>query len=353
LSKTNAAGKPGKPHRRLRVLLGMVLLCVLAAVAAVADIVHELHKPLPLNQPVVVEIRQGERLRVALARFVEQGVIDPRQRLYLMLHLRINGGAKSIRAGEYEVEPVSTALDLLRLLGSGHVLLREVRFTEGWTFAQALAALRESPYIAHTLPENDAAVSAAMAAVGAPGLPPEGHFFPDTYRFAKGTDDIVILRQAYESMHKRLADAWNSRTSAASYQSPDEALILASLVEKETAVDTERPQIAGVFLRRLHLGMKLQADPTVIYGLGARYDGKLHSRDLITDTPYNTYMRTGLPPTPICLPGEASLQAVMHPAEGDALYFVARGDGTHQFSATLDAHNAAVRRYQLGGRHGE
>ncbi len=345
------AEAPAKPRRKFwLVLLLAVLVCAVAAGMIVADIAHELHTPLPLNEPVVVEIRQGEHFRVALARFVAQGLLDPRQRIYLVLRARLDGSAKSVRAGEYEIEPGTSAVDLLQLFRSGPIFLRDVQFIEGWTFAQALATLHDNPYVEHTLPGD--ASARLMQTLGESGLPAEGRFFPDTYRFAKGTADVAVMRQAYEAMRKRLANAWSGREPGLSYQSPDAALILASLVEKETAVDAERRQIAGVFLRRLRLGMKLQTDPTVIYGLGERYDGRLHSRDLIADTPYNTYMHAGLPPTPICLPGEASLQAAMHPADGNALYFVARGDGTHQFSATLEEHNAAVRRYQLGGRHG-
>jgi UPF0755 protein len=187
-----------------------------------------------------------------------------------------------------------------------------------------------------------------MAALGHPDLDAEGRFFPDTYLFPRGTTDIAYLKRAYAAAEKNLEEQWAARASDLPYRSPYEALIMASIVERETAVPDERPMIAGVFIRRLAKGMRLQTDPTVIYGLGESFDGNLRKRDLLADAPYNTYTRAGLPPTPICLPGRAALAAALHPAAGDALYFVARGDGSHQFSATLQEHEAAVRRYQLG-----
>jgi UPF0755 protein len=324
----------------------LIALCVLGAALVAADAVYELHKPLPLQRSTVIEVRQGDALRTTLRRIQAQGVIDSQQRIFLALVGRVMHRATSVRAGEYSVDPGTSALGLLRQLRSGQVLLREARIIEGWTVAQALQTLRSNPYLEHTAATADA--DALMRALGRPGLPAEGQFFPDTYRFARGTPDLTVLKQAFDAMQRRLAEAWQGRDSSVPYATPEEALTIASLIEKESAVDAERKEISGVFVRRLKLGMRLQTDPAVIYGLGDSYEGRLHTRDLTTDTPYNTYTRSGLPPTPICLPSEGSLQAAMHPAPGDALYFVARGDGTHQFSATLKAHDEAVRRFQLG-----
>jgi UPF0755 protein len=216
---------------------------------------------------------------------------------------------------------------------------------EGWTFKQLRLALAQDAGLQQTLTVLDD--KDVMTRLGAPGALAEGWFLPETYSYVKGMSDFDVLRRAHEAMRKLVDTLWAGHPSAFELDSPYQLLTLASIVEKETARADERPKIAAVFLHRLRIGMRLQTDPAVIYGLGAQYDGKIHRRDLDADTPYNTYTRTGLPPTPIALPGKAALEAVMHPAVTDALYFVARGDGTHEFSATLDAHNQAVTRYQL------
>jgi UPF0755 protein len=230
-------------------------------------------------------------------------------------------------------------------MAAGEVVQHHFTIVEGWTFRQLRLALAQDPVLVQTLTAADDAD--VMKRLGAPGALAEGWFLPETYSYVKGMSDLDLLRRAHEAMGKLLDQLWSAHPADFVLDSPYQLLTLASIVEKETAQPNERPLIAAVFLHRLRLPMLLQTDPTVIYGLGARYDGHIHRRDLDTDTPYNTYTRAGLPPTPIALPGHAALDAVMHPAATDALYFVARGDGTHEFSATLDAHNKAVARYQL------
>jgi UPF0755 protein len=243
-----------------------------------------------------------------------------------------------------------TPLTLLDKLVAGEVVLHQLTIVEGSRFADMLAALRAHPAIVASALDGDA----IMAALGAPGVHPEGQFFPDTYRFARGTAELEVLRRAHEALVARLAAAWGNRDPAITLRSEYDALVLASIIEKETALAAERPLIAGVFHRRLERNMRLQTDPTVIYGLGTAFDGNLRRRDLETDGPYNTYTRAGLPPTPIALPGQGSLEAAVSPDSGDAIYFVATGrdDRSHYFSATLEEHERAVREYlrQLGSR---
>jgi len=267
---------------------------------------------------------------------------------YLVWLARLEGDAANIKAGEYEIEPNTRPEALLTMLVSGRVKLHSLTVVEGWTFHQMLTEIERSNALKHTLKGlTDAQI---MERLGKPGEHPEGRFYPDTYRFPRGTTDAAFLRRAYDTMARRLAQEWQDRADDLPLKSPYEALILASIVERETAVPEERERIAGVFIRRLERGMRLQTDPTVIYGLGPKFDGNLRLKDLRHDTPYNTYTRAGLPPTPIALPGGASIHAALHPAPGKALYFVARGDGTHQFSDTLAEHNRAVIKYQLGGK---
>ncbi len=263
----------------------------------------------------------------------------------LVLYTRWRGDAGRIRAGEYDVPKQTTPKQLLDLLVEGQVKLHSVTVVEGWTFAQMLDALQTHPSIKPELKGLEA--HQVMAELGYSGEHPEGRFFPDTYRFPKGSSDKAILKQAYERMAGHLSDAWSDRIEGLPLKTPYEALILASIVEKETGLDSERPEIAGVFVRRLNKKMRLQTDPTVIYGMGDAYDGNIRRRDLNRDTPYNTYTRGGLTPTPIALPGLQSIEAVMHPADGTTLYFVAtgKGDGSHYFSDTLAEHERAVQRY--------
>lgn len=274
----------------------------------------------------------------------EREILDrPR---YLILLGRLSGNAQQIQAGEYRIEPGTTPEELLGAMVRGQVIQYALTLVEGWNFREMMAAVNANPHLKHTLKGAD--VDAIMAAIGRPGEHPEGCFFPDTYHFPRDLTDREFLERAYYAMEKRLAAEWGGRDEGLPFESPYEALIMASIVEKETGAPTERPAIAGVFIRRLEKGMRLQTDPTVIYGLGEAYDGNIRRRDLERLTPYNTYRIQGLPPTPIAMPGGAALHAVMHPKDGTALYFVSKGDGSHHFSATLKEHNAAVRKYQLG-----
>jgi UPF0755 protein len=256
---------------------------------------------------------------------------------------RLRGDATKIQAGEYLLTPGLTGLNVLDRLVAGQVYLHQVTVIEGWRFNDLIQVLREHPAVTTTALEPDA----IMAALGASGVHPEGQFAPDTYRFPRGTSDLAILEQAYLAMQAQLETVWGDRSPVAAVDTPYEALILASIVEKETALASERRQISGVFSRRLQRGMRLQTDPTVIYGLGEDFDGNLRRADLNRDTPYNTYTRSGLPPTPIALPSLDALRAAVNPDEGSALYFVATGsaDGSHAFSVTLDEHNRAVAEY--------
>ena len=254
----------------------------------------------------------------------------------------------SIQAGEYRIEPGESMADLLARLSSGEVVLHPFTIVEGWTLADLRLALAADPKLmAKTSDWSDYEL---MAALGCAKCTAEGRFLPETYLFARGEEDLDVLRRSYEAMEAALSTAWSSRDDDLPLQSPDELLILASLIERETALPSERGTIAGVFVRRLNLGMRLQTDPTVIYGLGPTYNGRLTRQDLRTDHPWNTYTRHGLPETPIALPSMASLKAASQPEEGDVLYFVARGDGSHKFSKTLEEHNAAVNRYIRGRR---
>ncbi|QIK39168.1 endolytic transglycosylase MltG [Caldichromatium japonicum] len=295
-------------------------------------------------EQVVFEIPRGTGVRILARRLADQGLIDRPWYFFALAYIR--GASGRIKAGEYALEPGMNPLALLERFTSGRVVEYPITLIEGWTFRQALAAID-----AHTVFGNQglATLSDAeiMERLGRPGVHPEGLFFPDTYLFPRHTSPLEILRRALTRMDQLLAEEWDRRAPDLPLKTPYEALILASVIEKETGKSEERAQIAGVFVRRLRLGMRLQADPTVIYGLGARYDGKLRRADLRAPTAYNTYIISGLPPTPIALPGRASIQAALHPAGGDTLYFVAKGDGSHVFSRTLDEHNRAVQYYAL------
>lgn len=254
--------------------------------------------------------------------------------------------AGRLKAGEYALEPGLTPRRLLERMAAGRVLQHYVTLVEGWTFRDVRAVLaRATPLVQASAGMSEAEI---MAALGLPGTPAEGRFLPETYAYTKGQTDLDVLRRARRALDAALSEAWARRDPGLPLQGPEELLVLASIVEKETGRAEERARIAGVFVRRLRLGMRLQTDPTVIYGIGPGFDGNLTRRHLETDTPWNTYTRAGLPPTPIALVGRAALEAAARPLEGRDLYFVARGDGSHQFSATLAEHNAAVRRYQLG-----
>lgn len=253
--------------------------------------------------------------------------------------------ADRIQAGEFRFDPGITPLQILDVMVKGKVVQYSITIPEGWSFREMLAAVNQHDKIVHTL--SGLSNEEIMKKLGYEGQHPEGFFYPETYYFPDGTKDSDLLIRAAEEMQKRLMKEWQERDVGLPLNNSYEALILASIIEKETAVPDERDEIAGVFIRRLEKGMRLQTDPTVIYGIGEKFDGNLRRRDLSSHTPYNTYMNKGLPPTPIALPGQASIHAALHPTPGDALYFVSRGDGTHHFSATIEEHNKAVRKYQL------
>ena len=284
-----------------------------------------------------------------LPRGVAQAVADTGVQVnpdLLYLWFRISGQGRLIKAGSYEMETGLTPHRLLAKLARGEEALRAVTLVEGWNLRQVRAALAKEDQLKPDT--RGVADEALMALLGRPGLHPEGRFYPDTYTYSKGSSDTAVLKRALRAMDKRLAAAWAQRTPAAVVKTPDEALILASIVEKETGRGADRPLVSAVFNNRLRIGMPLQTDPTVIYGMGTAFDGNLRKKDLQADTPWNTYTRPGLPPTPISMPGKASLLAAVRPAGGNALYFVARGDGSSQFSGTLDEHNRAVNKFQRG-----
>ena len=275
---------------------------------------------------------------------VEAGV--PLNPMLLYWWFRLSGDARQIKAGSYELEQGLSPRSLLRKLVRGEEALRSVTLVEGWTFRQVQDALRKADQLK---PQTQGMSSdAIMQALEMPGVAAEGRFFPDTYTYAKGSSDLAVLRRAAHAMDKKLAAAWAQRGPQSPLQTAEQALILASIVEKETGKGSDRAMVSSVFNNRLRIGMRLQTDPTVIYGLGDSFDGNLRKKDLLTDTPWNTYTRVGLPPTPIAMPGKASLLAAVQPAPSKALYFVARGDGSSEFSATLDEHNRAVNKYQRG-----
>ena len=325
----------------------LFLLAFLAILAGAGWLWWFAHEPLRLAGPAIeLTIPPGSSLRAASRTIARAGVDMPPLAFEAVARAAAKPG--DIKAGTYEIAAGTTPLDLLGKLTRGEFALVEIKFIEGWTFRQLREELDTHPHVRHdTKALPDAVV---LQRLGLNEAHPEGLFFPDTYRFARGTSDLELLRTANRALTKRLDAAWADRRSDLPLVSPYQALILASIVEKETGRGDDRTLVAAVFVNRLRSGMKLQADPTVIYGLGEKFDGNLRKRDLVTDTPYNTYTREGLPPTPIALPGLASIAAATNPAASDALYFVARGDGSSEFSRTLEEHNRAVTKYQRGGR---
>ncbi|MNO94102.1 putative aminodeoxychorismate lyase [compost metagenome] len=281
-----------------------------------------------------------------LARLQDEEVLHGA--LWLRLYWRFNLSGQALHSGEYRLQPGMSGADLLELWARGDVVQYDVTLVEGWTFRQVRELLARQPKIERTL--DGLSDEEVMARLGQPGVYPEGRFFPDTYRYVRGMRDVDLLKQAYKRMEGILGEEWQKRARGLPYREPYQALIMASLVEKETGVPQERGQIAGVFVRRLQKSMLLQTDPTVIYGMGERYAGKITRDDLRKPTPYNTYVTPGLPPTPIALPGREAIHAALNPADGQSLYFVARGDGSHVFSDNLDDHNKAVQEYQLKRR---
>ena len=325
------------------IVLGLLLCLGGTALWLKVEMDNALASKLNLNKPIIYEIRAGQSLAGVTRDLTQMRILE--RPVFLIWHARLNGTASMIKAGEYQLSPGLNVTDLLEMFVSGRVFQRSLTIVEGWTFVQLLDAVRRAPALESTLdgvePEN------IMAKIGFPDIHPEGRFLPDTYHFPKGTTDADFLVRAYRAMEDYLDKAWSSRDAGLPFDTPYDALILASIVEKETAVAKERGRISGVFVERLKRGMRLQTDPTVIYGMGAAFDGNLRRQDLDRDTPYNTYTRKGLPPTPIANPGTASITAVMHPVVDGSLYFVAKGDGSHHFSATYEEHNQAVTRYQL------
>lgn len=323
--------------QRLFILLLIMVLLATAGLAFYAN------RSLPLpTTPFEFELKSGSSLKSAARDLRQAGLLEMDWPFVWLV--RGLGKSTQIKAGYYSLEHPVSLLELLEIFSKGEVTQRQLSIIEGWTFKQFRAALNANPDLMHVTSNwSDAEI---LQHIGATESHPEGLFFPDTYRFAAGSRDLAIYKRAYQIMQQQLQEAWSARLPDSPLQTPYQALILASIVEKETGTPGDRAMIAGVFVNRLRKGMLLQTDPTVIYGLGEKFDGNLHRRDLTTDTSYNTYTRAGLTPTPIALPGLAALQAALHPAQTDALYFVSRGDGSSQFSNNLAAHNHAVNQYQ-------
>jgi UPF0755 protein len=322
-----------------------LLVIAVLLLGGLAGAYHWLNQPLVLvAQTVDLSIEPGDSAREVASDVVAAGVAVHPALLYAWF--RVSGDSRQIKAGSYELEQGVTPRTLLGKLVRGEEALRSVTLVEGWTFRQVREALQKADQLKSQTRglSNDF----VMQQLGMAGTAAEGRFFPDTYTYAKGSSDLAVLQRAARAMDKKLAAAWEKRSLQSPLQSPEQALVLASIVENETGRASERPMMASVFSNRLAIGMRLQTDPTVIYGLGESFDGNLRKADLLADTPWNTYTRAGLPPTPIAMPGKASLLAAVQPATSKALYFVARGDGSSVFSATLDEHNRAVNKYQRG-----
>ncbi len=324
----------------------LFLALLLAALAAAAY--FWLHQPMGSrmaeNTTLDLSIEPGTTPKAIAQAVVDAGADASPELLYAWF--RVSGQSRLMRAGSYEITPGTSPARLLSMLVRGEESLRMVTLVEGWNWRQVRQALAKAE---HLKPDSGTVDDdTLMAQLGLPGVAPEGRFYPDTYSYAKGASDLAVLKRAAKAMDKHLQQVWAVRQPGVSVKSPDEALILASIVEKETGKGADRPMISGVFNNRLRIGMRLQTDPTVIYGLGEAFDGNLRRVHLTTDTPWNTYTRAGLPPTPIAMPGKAALLAAVQPAKTPALYFVAKGDGSSHFSATLDEHNRAVNRYQRG-----
>lgn len=319
-------------------MLGLLVLAGLASWMA-----WFMFRPLPLPEtPYQFTIAPGASLKKLALQLEGDGVLENEARFRILG--RAMGYAGRIQAGTYSVESPITPLELLGKVVRGEVVQAAILFVEGWNIREVRQELARHPQLEHRL--FDMTDADLLAAIGAEEGHPEGLFFPSTYFFSPDSADIELLRRAYQVQRQKLLAAWEARPPGLPYKSPYEALIMASIIEKETGAPEERPLIAAVFVNRLNKGMRLQTDPTVIYGLGAKFDGNLRKTDLQRDTPYNTYTRAGLPPTPIAMPGEEAIRAALNPADSKALYFVSRGDGTHVFSNTLDEHNRAVNRYQ-------
>ncbi|MBS8241839.1 endolytic transglycosylase MltG [Marinobacter lipolyticus] len=332
-----------------KLLISIVCIAVLLGSAGMLWVwqgLKTLEQPVVLQEPVLFDVPEGASFGRVARQLEAEGFVG--DSLWLRIHGRLNPGDARVKAGEYEFTSGMSARDILDKMVAGEIKHWSIQFIEGWTFRDMRQALANSERL--TRETTDWSDEDIMAAVGAEGEHPEGRFFPDTYAFTSSETDLSLLRRAFQRMETVLAAEWENRAEGLPYDSPYEALIMASIVERETGAPHERGEVAGVFVRRLEKGMRLQTDPTVIYGMGDRYVGRITRKDLQRHTPYNTYRIDGLPPTPIALPGQDAIHAALNPEEGDSLYFVARGDGTHKFSRTLSEHQQAVREFQLNRR---
>ncbi len=328
-------------------ITGLLFVTIIAAAWLWFDLRDFLDQPLRVPEAgLLLEVKAGSNLTRITQQLAKQDVVSkPR---YFIGYARWYKHIDKIHTGDYLIERGATAETLLQQLAQGKVIQYPLTLVEGWTFEQMLQTIAADEHLLHTLPDLNPAM--VMQHIGYPGVHPEGQFLPDTYLFPRGTTDVAFLQRAYQAMQNYLKEQWPVRDINIPLQTPQQALILASIIEKETGQVTERQQIAGVFTRRLLKRMRLQSDPTIIYGMGERFDGNIRKRDISLQSPYNTYHIYGLPPTPIAMPGKAAIYAALHPAPGEALYFVGKGDGSHYFSATLDEHNNAVIQYQLKKR---
>lgn len=336
-----------------RVRLIVILLMVASIWVASVGFRNYLRTPLNISESQELNVAKGSTLSQTIRELSAQGLLQ--HPLLFQTYVRFTNRGNRIHAGEYLLGPGTNPLDLIDMLEQGHVRTHAITMVEGWTLAQMRAQIAKDNFLEKSLDGvENAQLLAALKIDSHPGRSPEGLFFPDTYVFSGATSDRDILRQAYRRMEKILDEEWKQRAADLPYETAYDALIMASIVERETGLASERSDIAGVFVRRLQRDMLLQTDPAVIYGLGNQFDGNLRRRDLDNmSNPYNTYQHRGLPPTPIALPGRAAIRAALHPTSGDALYFVAKGNGAHQFSATLDEHEKAVRKYQIEQRRAD
>jgi UPF0755 protein len=335
----------------LKILIKTFLITIVIVSAIAGWFVYDYHSflntPMKLEQKMIFEVKKGRSIRALARELHKQKFI--KSPTYFVWHAKFSGHTKRIHVGDYEIEPGTTPRKLLQMMVSGKVRLYSLTIVEGWTFKQLLEVMRKNEHLKMVISEK-ADEKDIMRAIGYPGVHPEGRFYPDTYRFPRGFTDIEFLQRAYKTMEKFLHEEWEKRDENLPLKTPYDALILASVIERETGVVHERRKIAGVFVRRLKKGMMLQSDPTVIYGMGDKYKGNIRRKDLRTDTPYNTYTRHGLPVTPIAMPSPEAIKAALHPEPGKTLYFVGKGDGSHYFSATLKEHVKAVREYQIKNR---
>ncbi|MDG2176253.1 MAG: endolytic transglycosylase MltG [Gammaproteobacteria bacterium] len=327
---------------RKRILLWLYIILACGIVRGIFFFLH-INSPLQLENDYPIEVVSGTTFNRLVTRLAGAGITE--HAFDMRLYGRLSGRTNEIKAGEYVLNPGTTHKEFLEKLVAGDVITHQTILVEGWTLKQALDTIQSNPMVTITLDSSD---QSQLQSLLNSSFYPEGLVFPDTYNFSRGTNDSDLLLRAHDLMQVILEEEWAARDVGLPYETPYEALIMASIIERETGLASERQQIAGVFIRRLQLGMRLQTDPTVIYGLGSDFDGDLTRADLQRPSPFNTYLNSGLPPTPIALPGRESIFASLHPDQGDTLYFVARGDGSHYFSSTLEEHQRAVEQYQLG-----